>query len=104
LKPQPPTLDDETNLDHSKYKEILTALLQGNLDAKLAEYREERAKSVSKLEAEIEELKPQLAREQERQIKATEAVRAHMEGVPQELKSLQLYVCIQSLNVMLRRW
>jgi len=80
LPPQPPTLDDP-DLDHSEYKEVLTAIMDNSLDAKLDKYREEREKLAGEVEANIASLRAELNEAVQRQTEDREAVVKHMDAI-----------------------
>lgn len=72
---------DEPDLDHSKYKEVLRAIMDSNLDMQLNKYKEEKEKLAGELQANINSLKTELDNAIRCQIKDREVVLRHMEEV-----------------------
>lgn len=74
-----PTADED--LDHSKYKEVLTALMELKLDDFLANHREERNKLISGLEETVQGLRKELDCEKMRHDQDFAAVQEHLKNL-----------------------
>jgi hypothetical protein len=76
LPPQPPMADED--LDHTEYKNVLTAVMSLKEDALLESHREKTRKLVNGLEANIDNLRKELKHEREHQDQQWEDVVAHV--------------------------